>query len=958
MSGPTCQFEPALSRFFKMAIVAGVENAVRLHIERGDNLNARDSAGQTPLMLAAARNKPHICKLLLTAGADPLLRDPSGSDALIIATAAGAREVALLLEPAFPEELRTHWTNDAFPTDNDHANDNLIGIAEPFQDKPGSSQCPNPAELTCTQPPSFHEVAACSQWSNFEVTAIITTLPLADSVDFDIGLNTCPPSHEENTGWHADSQPNVVRLIDFDENGAAFDLSGWEAEAELATPDGDPAVLATASEVQNAISAHAPIDISADWDDFEAFLPERASPLPKADDAEARDRLRSLLLRAIREGSVPIEVIEDLTLNDDQTPNTDAEALLRMVVNDLGAEADERHEYSTHHENFAVHVEPRESPDEEQTVDDALAFIDELESRRNDPLRIYQRDFQSATLLTADEEIALGKAMEQSIEAALDALADSITAIAAVVESSHLVKYKTKPLRWMSTGTREDVPAMADNHGELPFPKTVGADDDSESDKGLQDDLDEGSPEDELSEFIANAERLLATAVSLKATPAANKAKREALGSLGLSGSFLLNFSESAHIAEREPARALRLAMRSYRAARDRMTIANLKLVQSIAKKYLYSGMPLDDLLQEGNIGLLKSVERFDWRRGFRFSTYATWWIRQQVSRFVADKGRIIRLPVHVYEKTQRITQAARTFEIDNGRVPTTAEIAKLVELSLRKVVAYMQIAGEPLPIHEFDVDSMNAEYARDEYISRDPMDIASDRDLAAAVHKILATLKLKDENILRMRFGIGVPDAMTLDEIGVRMGLTRERIRQIESKAIRKLKHPSRLVVLLAALNGTNPSKLPKNALDLSQRESDDDSADEQSTNDEDEDEDGGASADPVDDAQVLKLVEAVAAKVPRENARKPLPVSVVRPSLDADPIEPESRRRSVSVSVQKLLDAATALGASVNVDKKSADNNIWIDFGKAPTTPPRPLIRKLVDAGFKFWPGKGYWR
>jgi RNA polymerase primary sigma factor len=876
-------------------------------------------------MLAAARNKPNICKLLLTAGADPLLKDPNGNNALFIANAAGAPEVALLLASAFSAELQTA-----------SANAHVIGSAEPFHDKPSSSLWPNPTEQIRAKPPSFHDVAASFQWSNFEANARITTPPTPDPVFLDVILSTFPSNLGEEAGWHVDPMSNVVKLVDFDENGKTLDLTAWEAEAELSTPDGDPTVLAIASGIQNAISEHTPIDISADWDDFELALPERASPLSKADDSEARERLRSLLLRATREGSVPNEAIEDLTLNDDQTPNTDAEALLRMVVNDLGAEADERHEYSTHHESFVVHVEPRESPDEEQTVDDALAFIDELESRRNDPLRIYQRDFQSAKLLTADEEISLGKSMAQSIEAALDALAGSATGIAAVVECSYLVKSKTKPLRWMSVGAREHVPVMADNHGEPLPPKTDGADDDSESDKGSQDDAGEGLPEDELSEFIANAERLLATAGSLKATPAATKSRREALGSLGLSGSFLLDFSESGHIAEREPDRALRLAMQSYRAARDCMTVANLKLVQSIAKKYLYSGMPLDDLLQEGNIGLLKSVERFDWCRGFRFSTYATWWIRQQVSRFVADNARVIRVPVHVYEKVQRIGQVVRAFEIDKGRAPTAAEIAELVDLSPRKVAAYMQISGEPLPIHELDIDSLIATDARDEYISRDPMDIVSDRDLSAVIHNILGMLKPKEENIIRMRFGIGVPEVATLDEIGIRMGLTRERIRQIEGKVIRKLKLPSRAVGLMNGINIPNPSKQPKD----------------------DEDEDGGSSTDPVDEAQVKKLADAVADKPPRKNARKPPPVQVKNPSLGAEPIEPESRPNSLSVPVQKLLDSATVLGASVTVDQKGADNSIWIDFSKAPTTPPRPLIRKLVDSGFKFWPGKGYWR
>lgn len=908
MNGSTSQLRPTLGSFFRMAIVAGVESAVRIHIERGDDLNARDAGGQTPLMLAAARNKPRIFKLLLDAGADPLLSDSDGKTALFIANAAGACEIASLLKPAFaptPEDVPADQ-EAPFQVDEAPADDDSISVAESDQ-------------LEAT----------------FRVAIpVATTPPLPDIAESAAALPPLDTDHNEESIGPSAPIPATTELIDFDEDGAMLDLSGWEADVELAMPDGDPTVQTAATDVQNAISEHTPIDLSADWDDFEVFLPERASPLPKADDAEARERLRALFLRATREGSVPDEAIEDLTLNDDQTPNEEAGAMLRMVVNDLGAETDERHEYSTYHENFMVHVEPLETPDEEQTVDDALAHIDDLESRRNDPIRLYLRAFQYDALLTADEEVALGKAMEQGIEAALDALAGSITGIEAIVQAALLVKDKKKPLRWMSLGTREDGQDVGADQGESITSDAYGADD-SEGDKESQEDADEGSPDDELSDFIANAERLRVIALALETqTTSSNKAVREALGSLGLSGSYLLDLSESGRITESESARALRRAMQTYRASRDRMAVANLKLVLSIAKKYLYSGMPLDDLLQEGNIGLLKGVERFDWRRGFKFSTYATWWIRQQVSRYVADKGRTIRVPVHIYEKLQRIERVARDFESDHSRPPSVAEIAGLVELTPRKVAAYMQITGEPLPIHELDIDSMIATDAHDEYISPDPMEIVSDRDMSKVVHKILGTLKLKDENILRMRFGIGVFDAMTLDEIGIRMGVTRERIRQIESKAIRHLKHPGRLEALLTALNGPNPPERPR------------------------DDEDGGASTDTAKEAQVKKPSNADAAKPLRKNARRPRTVPVEIPALNADSIESEMRPNSMSFTVQKLLDAATVLGASIKVDQKGAGNSIWIDFSKATTAPPRPLIRKLVDSGFKFWPGKGYWR
>jgi RNA polymerase primary sigma factor len=903
------QSTSTLSRLLRQAILAGVESAVRIHIERGDDLNARDPSGQTPLMLAAARNKHHICKLLLDAGADPSLTNPAGNDALFIANASGAREAALQLQPSLAEKPEAASEIAPLLPYESPENGHEICLLERLENK-----------LAPAVPPTKQETASVKSQPSLECVGLSETT----------GSQT---SHQAiDIAGHTASLQGVGELVSLDEEGATFDLSGWEPEPEVSTPEGDQTVLAAASAVQGAISDHEPIDVSADWDDFEAFLPERASPLPRMADAEARARLRSLLLRAVREGSVPNAAVEDLTRNDDQTPHIEAEALLRMVVNDLGAEADERHEYSSYHESFVVHVEPRETPEEEQEVDDAIAFIDNLESRRNDPLRLYQRDFQNAVLLSADEEIALGKAMEQGIEAALDALATSPSGLESVAKDSLLVRSGAKPLRWMSLGTREEVPEPETTQGN-PLSTKAGT---SDADTGSLDDSDEDSPANDLSEFLEKSERFWTIDRALVSDLHVLQKAREALGSLCLSRSYLLALAEPGRIADLEPSRAFLRAMAAYRAARDRMVVANLKLVQSIAKKYLFSGMPLDDLLQEGNIGLMKAAERYEWRRGFRFSTYATWWIRQQVSRFVADKSRTIRLPVHIHEKIQRIKQVVRAFEVDGKRAISTVEIGELVGLPPGKVAGYMQVEVEPLPIHELDVDSIIAIDARDEYRSRDPLDIVSERDLAMAVRKVLGTLKAKDESIVRMRFGIGVPDVMTLEEVGSRMGVTRERIRQLESKAMRVLKHPGRLGGLLKTFKGPSPPEHPRY----------------------DERIDDTEPSDPADEAQVQELAEAVRSKTAQIDARNCFMVAAEIPTFDRDPSEKALSPNALPSAMHKLVTEAAALGASITFDLQGSGKWIWIDFSKSGVTPSPPLVRKMNLMGFKSWPGKGYWR
>ncbi len=229
--------------------------------------------------------------------------------------------------------------------------------------------------------------------------------------------------------------------------------------------------------------------------------------------------------------------------------------------------------------------------------------------------------------------------------------------------------------------------------------------------------------------------------------------------------------------------------------AREHLIKANTRLVVSIAKRYMTRGVPFLDLIQEGNLGLMKAVEKFDYRRGFRFSTYATWWIRQTITRAIADQGRTIRVPVHMSDRIRRLYRVARELEQEHGRKPTPEEIAVHMDCDARKVRWMLRVSWQPLSLERpvgDDDDSELGQFIENDSVPN-PAQAAHDKLLREKIDALLNTLTPRESRILQLRFGLLNGRAHTLEEVGQKFGLTRERIRQIEGRALRRLRHPSR---------------------------------------------------------------------------------------------------------------------------------------------------------------------
>lgn len=313
-----------------------------------------------------------------------------------------------------------------------------------------------------------------------------------------------------------------------------------------------------------------------------------------------------------------------------------------------------------------------------------------------------------------------------------------------------------------------------------------------------------------VAEEIKKAEREIAKSEDRLEKKVAAAEKKELQHKITEARKRQAQIEETYHIAPVEVKRSLQtieVGERQTGQAKRELVEANLRLVVSIAKKYTNRGLQFLDLIQEGNIGLMKAVDKFEWRRGYKFSTYATWWIRQAITRAIADQARTIRIPVHMIETINKLIRTSRALVQELGREPTSEEIGKKMDIPVSKVRKVLKIAQEPIsletPIGE-EEDSHLGDFIEDKSVMN-PAESVTFSNLREITDEVLATLTPREEKVIKMRFGLGnTGSEHTLEEVGQHFAVTRERIRQIEAKALRKLRHPSRSRKLKAFLEGT----------------------------------------------------------------------------------------------------------------------------------------------------------
>lgn len=574
---------------------------------------------------------------------------------------------------------------------------------------------------------------------------------------------------------HPHNSPRANVELIADTQSEALDISAWEEEIESEAPDNNPDCLREAEEIQHEISLHAVIDTDDDWTDVDINLPEIISARRNSlmeDEDKWLPAVSHLLHLGMRDSILSEEQVNAAIPCNDLGEEIDADfrLKLRVTIEDYGILIDE-------HIASAEPVEIREGVDfYDSKLDEVVEYFRSLVLANKDSTTLYLKEIGNSRMLSREDEARLGKDIESGVKLVIGAI---IRSPDAMLELATTLQHIYSGAISSNGIIADEGNTVAEANAEAPINNEVEID---------ESDFEDGntSLSDEILQRINKIQLLGSAADNYEAL--ANE-----IYQLHLTERFM-NRLQGIISDDTDVLHMMQAGLQKMRTARSRLVESNLRLVLWVAKKY--SGLPYLDMVQEGNIGLMKAAERFDYQRGAKFSTYAVWWIRQSIIRAISDQAHTIRIPVHMNEDVRKVRRSIEKAVITTGKIPSDEMLVAELSLPAERIQKILNIPSEPLSLDDAalsmtPVDEMPDTEAPDPETLALCMDINS--KLCKTFAKLLLTLSPREERVIRMRFGIGMNRDYSLEEIGQQLFVTRERIRQIESKALEKLMHHTR---------------------------------------------------------------------------------------------------------------------------------------------------------------------